>query len=103
MDNKLTGETLSALVELKELQSLSLGGNQFSSYDDLKPLQKLEKLYQLDLFNTPLATKTDYRSEIFKLFPKLGILDNLDPNGQEVEYDDDDEDELGEGEGEGEP
>jgi hypothetical protein len=31
----------------------------------------------------------DYREKLFSMFPKLGILDNLDNQGRDIEYDED--------------
>lgn len=78
----------------KGLQSLSIGSNDITSFDDLAPLATLENLIQLDLSGTELTGKEGYREKVFGIFSGLQILDNLDKNGQAIEYsDDEDEDE----------
>jgi len=90
-DNKIPGSQLSHLTQLTSLQSLSLGGNPISNLDDLKPLNKLEKIVQLDLFNSPISETEGYRDKIFGMFSSLQILDNKDADGEEVEYEGDEE------------
>lgn len=73
IDNNLDGSSLHNLSKLGELQSLSLGGNKINSYDDLKPLLKLSKLFQLDLINCDICEHPDYRQKLFEMFPNLGV------------------------------
>jgi len=99
-DNKVNAAQLANISHLIELQSLSLGGNPVSSFDDLNTLIKLNKLIQLDLFGCPVSEDPKYREKIFSLFPSLQILDNKDKDGVEVDYDEEDDDaEDFEGEG----
>lgn len=102
-DNKISGGELTKIAKLKDLQSLSLGGNPIEQYKDLEVLGGLDNLVQLDLFGCPISEKPDYREKVFKLFSKLQILDNQDEEGHDVDYDDEEgEDEGEEGEeGEG--
>jgi len=91
-DNKINAAALSNLSQLTELQSLSLGGNPISSFEDLQAFTKLSKLIQLDLFGCPMSEDPKYRERIFSLFPSLQILDNRDKEGVEVDYEEEDED-----------
>eukprot|EP00331_Platyophrya_macrostoma_P021354 CAMPEP_0176445914 /NCGR_PEP_ID=MMETSP0127-20121128/24003_1 /TAXON_ID=938130 /ORGANISM="Platyophrya macrostoma, Strain WH" /LENGTH=203 /DNA_ID=CAMNT_0017831827 /DNA_START=201 /DNA_END=812 /DNA_ORIENTATION=+ len=99
-DNKIPGNSLAHLSNSTGLQSLSLGGNPISNIDDLKPLTALQQIVQLDLFGCPVSEQADYREKVFGLFPSLQILDNKDPDGEDVEYAEDDEE--GEGDDDGE-
>jgi hypothetical protein len=76
IDNSLDGSSLHNLSKLGELQSLSLGGNNIQNYDDLKPLLKLTKLFQLDLINCEICNQSDYRQKLFEMFPNLGVSYN---------------------------
>ena len=97
MENKFPAKDLKHIEHLLELQSLSLGSNAIKSIDDLTPLTKLENLIQLDLSETDLSKLTDYRKDVFAKLPNLQILDNLDQNGNEYNYEsDDNSDEMAE-------
>jgi len=48
----------------------------------------LENLLQLDLTDTPLANTEKYRDNVFEVFKELQILDNLDLEGNSVQYSD---------------
>jgi hypothetical protein len=88
---------------LKSIQSLSLGENNITSFDELTPLSKLDGLLQLDLDATPLKEKNpkDYSKRVFEIFKNLKVLDNKDKDGKEFQYseaesdEEDDEDENG--------
>ncbi len=86
MDNKFPARELQHLSHLSSLQSLSLGANKFDRYEDLEPLRKLTDLVQLDLSDSTLSQKADYRATVFKMFPQLQILDNCDIEGNEYQY-----------------
>ena len=91
IENEFSGDDLSHLSGLLELQSLSLGCNQISDISQLVPLTQLENLIQLDLSDCPIAEKENYRTEVFEKFPNLKILDNRDVNGNEFEYSESDD------------
>jgi Leucine-rich repeat (LRR) protein len=74
IDNQLSGSALGSLSNLSELQSLSLGGNQIKTFDDLKPLKNLEKLFQLDLIDCEICEVPEYREKIFEFFPSLEVI-----------------------------
>lgn len=57
------------------MQSISLGGNQIKSIDDIKCLKdKFPKLIEIDLIDCEIAKISDYRSKIFNLFPELMVI-----------------------------
>ena len=93
MENKFDGKELVHIAGIKSLQSLSLGSNSISSLKDLESFKGLEHLIQLDLSDTDLAKREDYRSAVFAMLPNLQVLDNLDANGNEYEYSGEDDDE----------
>ena len=88
MNNKFPASDLKHIVKLENLQSLSLSDNTIKSVDDLKVLVDME-LLQLDLSGTELAKQADYRDKVFRMFNTLQILDNMDQEGKEIEYEDD--------------
>ncbi len=45
---------------------------------------------------TDLSTKENFRDQIFKLLPQVGIINGVDKEGNEVEMSEDDEEESGE-------
>jgi len=92
VQNKFSGSELAKLVDkVPNLQMLIVGDNDIKEYSDVEPLAKLKELMSLELANTPLSEKDDYRERVFKLFPSLEALDDLDRNGNPVEYDDEEE------------
>lgn len=74
IDNKLTAACVPNLLQLKKLQSLSLGGNQFNTYEEIKPLTGLDGLIDLDLFGCKICDDSKYRQKIYELFPKLMVF-----------------------------
>jgi len=92
VQNKFSGSELAKLVDkVPNLQMLIVGDNDIKEYSDIEALAKLKELMSLELANTPLSEKDDYRERVFKLFPSLEALDDLDRNGNPVEYDDEEE------------
>lgn len=103
MDNKFPASELKHLSILTGLQSISLANNSIENFEDLEPLTKIENLVQLDLSDTKLSERGDYREKVFQMFSNLHILDNLDSEGRPFEYSDDsDPDDYVPGESEGE-
>ncbi|KAL4501670.1 hypothetical protein ABPG72_018721 [Tetrahymena utriculariae] len=94
IDNKITGQQLKHLLHLSELQSLSLGGNLIKNLKEIDVLQQLPKLFQLDFLNNDVAQDPEYREYVFSTLKGLGILDNYDSKGQEVQYDDEDDEDV---------
>jgi len=74
IDNKLTPACLPQILQLKQLQSLSLGGNQFNTFDEIKPLAALDNLIDLDLFGCKICEDSKYRPKIYEIFPNLMVL-----------------------------
>lgn len=90
IDNPFPTSDLAHLSHLDNLQSLSLAGCRIANISDLEPLKGLKELIQLDLSGTSLAAKDTYRADVFKLLASLQILDNMDSEGNEVDYSDSD-------------
>eukprot|EP01017_Pseudomicrothorax_dubius_P037319 TRINITY_DN5459_c0_g1_i5.p2 TRINITY_DN5459_c0_g1~~TRINITY_DN5459_c0_g1_i5.p2 ORF type:complete len:196 (+),score=65.61 TRINITY_DN5459_c0_g1_i5:123-710(+) len=88
--NKFKPTELSKVAMYKELKSLSLSKTQIQNFQDLEPLKALKNLVQLELEDCPIASKEDYRKQVFDRFPSLEILDDHDKDGNVVEVDDDD-------------
>jgi len=119
-DNRISGD-LDALTGCPKLEYIGLSGNPIKDTSCLEPLQKLENLQTLELFNCDIACTEKYRDKIFELLDNVLYVDGMDRNGQTApddDYDsgededdevlsneeDDDEDSEGEGvpdEGEG--
>ena len=74
IDNKLSGKELIILSKFNNLQSLSLGGNNINSIDDINPLTKLTNLFQLDLINCKISELKDYSTKLFQIIPSLGVI-----------------------------
>jgi len=101
MDNKIVPSSLGSLGKsCPNLQSLSLGGNPIKEYEELKNIQNLTQLYQLDLIKCDICNKPDYRAKIFEMFPSLQILDNFTQDGEPYDYDDEGEEDEDEGDDE---
>ena len=50
-----------------------LGENDINEINDIACLANLKELMMLDLANTPLSKKDDYRESVFKLLPSLEV------------------------------
>lgn len=86
--NLLDGAQLVYLKDYKKLISISLMDNKIENVDDLKVLDQLPTLLQLNLFKNPIQTQNQYRLKSFEFMPKLILLDNLYQDGSEVILDD---------------
>lgn len=87
-DNKIT-DGLDALSNLSVLEELHLGGNQITSFEQLKPLAKLSNLRILDLTDCPVVEKdSTLQAEIFKLIPTLEAFNGKDVSGESVDFED---------------
>jgi len=85
-DNFLKPLDLVIISKMKEIQSLSLGGNYINNYEDLEPLKNLPKLVQLDLVGCSICFQADYHKKVFSMLESLEILDNRDVDGNEIDY-----------------
>lgn len=74
MENSFPSSDLIYLNKLSNLQSLSLSGNKISCFDDIKLLDNLTNLIQLDLNNCKISEKNHYRKKIFQIFPNLQVF-----------------------------
>ncbi len=59
----------------------------------------LATLVSLDLYNCPVTSLQEYRSQVFQLLPSLKSLDGLNEKGDEVESEGEEEEEEGDSEG----
>lgn len=81
ISNKLDGDQLEHILGSRYLQTLYLSANQFSSVSELKPLQKLTNLLQLDLVANDLTKDQNYIKKVFDLLPSLKIVDSTNLDG----------------------
>ncbi len=77
-ENQFTAAELVHLTGLKNLEFLDLHECQIESPEDLLVLKDLTNLYVLDISMTKLAEKVNFREEIFKLLPNVGIINGVD-------------------------
>lgn len=61
------------MAAFPNLKALAFGGNAIKTIEELKPLTDLKGLTQLDLFNNPVASTSDYRAKVFNLLPTLKV------------------------------
>lgn len=75
------------------LQVLKLAGNSIKTLEEVKEIESLKLLVNIDFAANPVAKTSNYRENMYKIFPNLIILDGYDENGEEVlsEGSDDDE------------
>lgn len=90
-DNKLNASSLVELGKLKNLQSLSLGGNEVKTVEELLPLKDLEGLTDLDLLGCDVNLVENYREKVFQNLPHLLILDNCDKDGNDLDLNNSDD------------
>lgn len=55
--------------------------NNIKGFDSLKILNNLKNLVHLDVWNNPVEDEKNFRENVFKVLPKLEILDQVDKNG----------------------
>lgn len=94
-DNHIKGEELKKIVIYDSLEELKIANNPIENFDDINPLVNLKNLIILDLSETKLSQKENYRKKIFEMFPGLKYLDGTDKNGKDYEEieEEDEEDE----------
>ena len=90
--NALNNDVIETLVNLENLESLALDGNQITSLDKFSLLGKLAKLREVCLIDCPVAQTEDYRAKLFALLPQVQIIDDVDREGNVVELEDSEED-----------
>ena len=83
-DNALENGLEALIDSTPKITTLDLTGNKFSDVESLKPLEKLEKLVNLSVFDCPLTTNESYRSQIYELLPNLVVLDGFDKNDEQL-------------------
>ncbi|XP_069778020.1 acidic leucine-rich nuclear phosphoprotein 32 family member B isoform X3 [Narcine bancroftii] len=83
-NNRISGGLDVLAEKLPNLTHLNLSGNKLKDISTLEPLQKLESLKSLDLFNCEVTNLNDYRESVFKLLPQLMYLDGYDQEDMEA-------------------
>jgi len=90
-DNKLSGDLGKLTENCPRLYHINLCANKIITFDALLPLQKLEELTALDLFDCSITELPDYRQKVFEMLPQLKYLDGFDINDAEADISDEDE------------
>uniref|UniRef100_A0A670ZI05 Acidic leucine-rich nuclear phosphoprotein 32 family member n=1 Tax=Pseudonaja textilis TaxID=8673 RepID=A0A670ZI05_PSETE len=83
-DNRISGGLEVLAEKCPNLTHLNLSGNKIKDLSTIEPLEKLENLKSLDLFNCEVTNLNDYRENVFKLLPQLTYLDGYDRNDKEA-------------------
>ena len=89
-ENDFPANELVHLAGLKELEQLDLHECQIETAEDLVPLKELPNLYVLDISLTTLASKEDFRKQVYETLPNLEILNGVDKEGKIVDIGEDD-------------
>ncbi|XP_026543696.1 acidic leucine-rich nuclear phosphoprotein 32 family member A [Notechis scutatus] len=83
-DNRISGGLEVLAEKCPNLTHLNLSGNKIKDLSTIEPLEKLQNLKSLDLFNCEVTNLNDYRDNVFKLLPQLTYLDGYDRNDKEA-------------------
>ncbi|XP_053128615.1 acidic leucine-rich nuclear phosphoprotein 32 family member A isoform X1 [Hemicordylus capensis] len=83
-DNRISGGLEVLAGKCPNLTHLNLSGNKIKDLSTIEPLEKLENLKSLDLFNCEVTNLNDYRDNVFKLLPQLTYLDGYDRADKEA-------------------
>nr|XP_056721845.1 acidic leucine-rich nuclear phosphoprotein 32 family member A [Euleptes europaea] len=83
-DNRISGGLEVLADKCPNLTHLNLSGNKIKDLSTIEPLEKLENLKSLDLFNCEVTNLNDYRDNVFKLLPQLTYLDGYDRDDKEA-------------------
>ena len=92
-DNHIKGEDLSNLTKYKNLSKLRIANNNIKNIDEIKSLESLSELTYIDLTDSPVTNKENYREKLFNIFKKLKYLDGVDKDGKVCEEEEDDNEE----------
>lgn len=74
-DNRISSGLGSLSEACASITNLNLSGNRLKDLDALKPLEGLESLEVLDLFNNEATSVDNYREKLFAMIPSLKYLD----------------------------
>jgi acidic leucine-rich nuclear phosphoprotein 32 family protein A/C/D len=77
-----------------KLYKLKLSNNHIDSVQHLEPLNKIDTLTILDLDGCPVSKTENYRDEVFKVLPKLQVLDMTYKGGEAYFSEDEEFDEM---------
>ena len=88
-NNKLKGDDFDTIPKLyPNLYKLKISFNQINSIDKLSCLNQLQ-LKKVEVKENPFTKNDDeYRDKIYKMFPSLIIVDQMQKNGQEIDTSD---------------
>jgi len=65
----------SAILCMKKLQILEMGSNLISKFENLKVLESVQSMWQLNLKGCPVVQKDGYKQRILDLVPRVDVLD----------------------------
>jgi len=72
--NNFKASDLAKIVDkIPKVKTLLLGDNDINDYSEVECLKQLKELVQLDLSNTNLSKKEDYKKKIFEMIPTLEV------------------------------
>ena len=89
-NNQLGNEVISTLVNLENLESLALDGNQITSLENFALLSGLKQLKEISLSDCPVAATEGYRAQLFAMLPQVEIIDDQDKEGNVIEVEEED-------------
>ena len=73
-------QDLNDLYKYKNLIDLRIPNNNIKSFEEIKCLENLSKLTNIDFSVIPISKIKDYREKMFQNFKKLKFLDGTDKN-----------------------
>jgi len=69
---------LEILVErAPNITRLEISNNEFTSFDQLKPLDQLQQLQHLHFYANHFSNSPNYRTKVFQIVKKLSTLDGM--------------------------
>lgn len=89
-DNYIKGEELLNLCKYKNLRDINLSNNNIYNFEEIKCLENLNELSNLDFTDSPITQIQNYREKIFEKFKKLKLLDGKDKYGNTEKDEDED-------------
>jgi hypothetical protein len=63
--------------KIPKIQILLMGENEINNFDEINCLKALRDLTHLDLTNTNLSKKAEYRDKVLALLPGLQVRKNI--------------------------
>lgn len=75
--------TLDYICDCPKLQELYLRKNEVASFDEVRKLSRLRNLKTLWLADNPVASLPQYRAKVLQMCPALEILDTVEVSAEE--------------------